>query len=325
LDGSFASTHPDDQRIFNWTAINDEVADFELNTRGVSGGVGAIVSAVSTPPATADRIDFQGLGQAALAGSAKAAADPATALKLDAPPKLNDWADIEKYMQSIRSPRAPTNLDKGLVESGREIFNDQAKCAGCHGGEKWTVSRRFYTPSTNTNNALNTAPLTLSPDFPLSLLPAKVTANQTLRFAGGNAGALDTILCVLRPVGTYNVAEQGVGVAEIRADMATPAQGDGTPAGEGRGYNVPSLLGLSTGAPYLHAGNARTLEALFSNTFAPHHQALSANFLTESDASARADQVNAIVQYLLSIDESSAFPSLPGTGASGGSLCPQSF
>jgi hypothetical protein len=42
---------PNDQRIFNWTAIFDEVADFEGNTRGISGGVGAIVSkATSTPP-----------------------------------------------------------------------------------------------------------------------------------------------------------------------------------------------------------------------------------------------------------------------------------
>ncbi|HET6337761.1 MAG TPA: hypothetical protein VFG30_31290, partial [Polyangiales bacterium] len=52
-------------------------------------------------------------------------------------------------------------------------------------------------------------------------------------------------------------------------DDAGP-QGDGDPAGEGRGYNVPSLLGVSAGAPYLHAGNARTLEALFSSRFATH-------------------------------------------------------
>jgi hypothetical protein len=31
------------------------------------------------------------------------------------------------------------------------------------------------------------------------------------------------------------------------------------------------------------------------------------------------------VQYLLSIDENAAYPGLPGIGASGGSLCPQSF
>ncbi|HKU41711.1 MAG TPA: hypothetical protein VJR89_26320, partial [Polyangiales bacterium] len=325
LDGSFASTHPDDQRIFNWTAINDEVADFELNTRGVSGGVGAIVSSVSAPPQTSDRIDFQGLGHAALVGTARLAADPQNPLQLAAAPKLDDWGDIERYMQSIRSPRAPTNLDKAKIEAGRELFNEQAKCQGCHGGEKWTVSRRFYTPSATTNTALNTAPLTLSVDFPVALLPARVANNQTLRFASGNVAAFDTILCVLRAVGTFNVAEEDVGIAELRADMTTRAQGDGNPAGEGRGYNVPSLLGVSVGAPYLHAGGARTLESLFSDVFALHHQALSANFLTESDPQARADLIAALVQYLLSIDEQTAYPSLPGTGASGGSLCPTTF
>jgi mono/diheme cytochrome c family protein len=287
--------------------------------------VGAIVSSVSAPPATGDRIDFQGLGHAALSGSARQAADPDNPLKLAQPAKVADWLDIEKYMQSIRSPRAPTNLDQAQVDAGRALFSDQANCQGCHGGEKWTVSRRFYSPSSATMTALNSAPLTLSGDFPSALLPAHTTANQTLRFAGGNAAANDQILCVLRPVGTWNVAEDGVGVAEVRADMTTPSQGDGNPAGEGRGYNVPSLLGIASGAPYLHAGNARTLEALFGTSFTQHHQALAANFLTETDAAARAQQVSALVQYLLSIDEQTAYPGLPGTGASGGSLCPQSF
>src|SRR5207248_3252374 len=57
LDGSFSKTDPTDQRIFNWTGIFDEVADFEGNTRGISGGVGAIVSVKSAPPAVTDRID----------------------------------------------------------------------------------------------------------------------------------------------------------------------------------------------------------------------------------------------------------------------------
>ena len=325
LDGSFASKHPDDQRIFNWTAIFDEVADFEANTRGISGGVGAIVSAVSAPPQTADRIDFAGLGHAGLSGSSTATADPRNPLGLNPAPQLNDWGDIEKYMQSIRSPRAPSNLDAAKVAAGKDLFQYQGSCQGCHGGEKWTVSRRFYTPSTATNAALNMTPLTIPADFPVALLPARQTANQTLRFAGGNAAAFDQILCALRPVGTFNVAEAGVGIAELRVDMKTVAQGDGNPAGEGRGYNVPSLLGVSVGAPYLHAGNARTLEALFSGTFAQHHQALAPNFLTETDPYAISTQTDALVQYLLSIDEDSPYPALPNPGASGGSLCPVSF
>jgi hypothetical protein len=107
--------------------------------------------------------------------------------------------------------------------------------------------------------------------------------------------------------------------------MKTVAQGDGNPAGEGRGYNVPSLLGVSVGAPYLHAGGARTLEAMFSDTFAQHHQALAPNFLTETDPAERSQRIDALVQYLLSIDEQSEYPALPETGAAGGSLCPEHF
>jgi YVTN family beta-propeller protein len=45
LDGSFDRTGA--PRLFNWTAVFDEVHDFELNTRGNSGGVGAIVHRAS--------------------------------------------------------------------------------------------------------------------------------------------------------------------------------------------------------------------------------------------------------------------------------------
>ena len=129
-------------------------------------------------------------------------------------------------MQSLRSPRAASNLDKARVEEGRALFSE-AHCQGCHGGEKWTVSRRLYTPSVTTHHALSRAPLALTPDSP-------------------ECGVRST--AALRPVGSLNVAEYGVGIAELRVDMKTQAQGDGNPAGEGRGYNVPSRLGVSTGA-----------------------------------------------------------------------------
>ena len=325
LDGSFASKHPDDQRIFNWTAIFDDVADFELNTRGVSGGVGAIVSAVSVPPATGDRIDIVGLGHANLSGSATQAADPANPLGLTAGSKLADWGDIEKYMQSIRSPRGPSNLDPIKVAEGKTLFNWGGACQGCHGGEKWTVSRKFYTSGTATNAALATTPFAVPAGFPDALLPARDPANRLLRFSGGNAAAFDQILCTIRPVDTFNVAEPGVGIAELRVDMVTKAQGDGNPAGEGRGYNIPSLLGLATGAPYMHGGNARTLEALLASTFAVHTHALAPNFLTETDPAVVKAKVDSLVQYLLSIDEDAAYPAIPEPGAAGGSLCPASF
>lgn len=42
LDGTFNHTNTHDQRILNWSAVRDENADFELNTRNVFGGRGLI-------------------------------------------------------------------------------------------------------------------------------------------------------------------------------------------------------------------------------------------------------------------------------------------
>ena len=49
LDPDFNRSNPGDQRVYNWTANNDEIHDFENNTRGVQGGHGAIVDATDTP------------------------------------------------------------------------------------------------------------------------------------------------------------------------------------------------------------------------------------------------------------------------------------
>ena len=107
--------------------------------------------------------------------------------------------------------------------------------------------------------------------------------------------------------------------------MITKAQGDGNPQGEGRGYNPPSLLGLATGAPYLHAGNARTLEALFGSTFGAHTHALAPNFLTDTDPAVVKSKISSLAQYLLSIDEDTAYVTIPEPGAAGGALCPNTF
>src|SRR5262249_41376779 len=47
LDGTFSNVDGlGDQRALNWTAVRDENPDFELNTRGVSGGRGFITTAM---------------------------------------------------------------------------------------------------------------------------------------------------------------------------------------------------------------------------------------------------------------------------------------
>jgi DNA-binding beta-propeller fold protein YncE len=342
LDGTFAKNNVNDQRVLNWTAINDELADFEGNVRGISGGVGAIVAANSAPPASADRLDVttactaapctNGQGNIGLNGSAAKAADPANPLALAAPGVLSNWASMTRFVQKIRSPRGAKGLDPAKVAAGASLFADDGACAGCHGGPKWTISKVFYDPLPATNAALLTkawTPASLN-GFPTSLLPATTAANQMMRFGGSNAAALDQILCVLRPVGTFGVAESAAGIAELRVDMKTKAQGAGDPAsnGDGRGYNPPSLLGAVSGAPYFHAGNALTLESLFgavdskgAPVFATHYGALAPNFLTDNDPAAVKAKIDEIVAYLTSLDGDTPVVDAPAIGPSGGSFC----
>ncbi|HET8938856.1 MAG TPA: hypothetical protein VFN67_35665, partial [Polyangiales bacterium] len=355
LDGSFASKNTLDQRIFNHTSNRDEVADFELNTRDTSGGVGAVVLAVSTPPQNLDRIDVKKLKLNDLDGAMLQASDPANPFKLgfdadgvvqigeldrnpNAKPAgsvLPDWINITRYIQTIRSPRAPSNLDHDKVKTGEQLFSRYGSCQGCHGGDKWTVSKLFYQPSIETMAALKVTDFVVPQGFPTTLLPAQDPLDFKLVL---NAGG-DSVQCVMRNVKTFKNAEPGVGIAELRSDMKTPAQGGGNvarPNADGDnnadndpkaniGYNVPSLLGVAAGAPYMHAGNARTLEAMLDPQFAPHHQALAPNFLLESSPEKVSEQVEAIVQYLLSIDEDQYVQDLPAPGARGGALCPDYF
>lgn len=321
LDGLFASNDPTDSRFHNWTAVQDEVADHEMGAiRGSMGGVGAIVKDGALQ--NTSRIAIDTLGHAGLAGSSLKAADPSNPLGLASACVIDDWSQVTAFFQSIRSPKRPSNLDPAKVDAGRAVFQ-AGNCQGCHGGAKWTTSKVFYTP--DGTNAVNAALKTTSwttavtnASFPTALLPASTPANQNMRYNGANGG-LDSITCALRPVGTFGVAEAAVGVAEFRQDMTTPGQGNET---DGKGYNVPSLLSMSVGAPYFHAGQVRTLEGLFGAPFDAHREALKAGFLAPGAANRDAD-LAALVQFLLSIDEDATPIAEPALGPNGGSFCSQ--
>jgi hypothetical protein len=234
---------------------------------------------------------------------------------------IDDWDKMLTWSKTVRSPRRPTNLDAALVAAGKAAFLE-GKCEGCHGGAKWTTSRLFYSPDkANTVNAsLKTTSWTStvqSASFPTSLLPASTGANQNMRYNGAAGADFDQIVCALRPVGTFGVAESRIGVAELRKDMAAKAQGDET---DGRGYNPPSLLGVQVGAPFFHAGQVGTLEALLSNTFSAHREALTGGFLAEGSPGREA-KLKALVAFLLSIDEDAETIAIPPLGPGGGDFC----
>ena len=70
-------------------------------------------------------------------------------------------------MQTIRTPRAPTNLDPRLrSHAGEQLFTTYGSCQGCHGGDKWTVSKLFYTPGVEVNAALKVTNFAVPAGFP---------------------------------------------------------------------------------------------------------------------------------------------------------------
>jgi hypothetical protein len=74
---------------------------------------------------------------------------------------------------------------------------------------------------------------------------------------------------------------------------------------------------MQVGAPYFHAGNARTLEELFDDVlFNEHHRSAIAQVFTPTPA-----QVQQLVAFVLSIDEDEAAFPIPAKGNTGGDLC----
>lgn len=339
LDGTYGDKKdPTKRRVLNWTGIFDEVHDFELNTRGNSGGLGAVVWKNSAPPVADDRIVFDGT---AVAGAQKASATPQAGLNgsvismvtgvagacADADATCNksvlkDWDEIDGFVKQIRAPRKPSNLDAAKVAAGEALFKAN-NCAACHGGSTWTISRVFYAPNEANNGVaglLRTREYTLPAGFPSALNPPANSAARkaALRFTDpATAGANDQIQCMLRDVGTFatgGVFPAGIVLREVRADMVATAQG-------ASGFNPPSLLGMATGAPYFHGGNARTLEEAFGAMFEKHHKALSTLF-TPSVA-----ELAQLVAYVTSIDNATATVAVPtsGTITFDPDLCPKTF
>ena len=119
------------QRALNWSAIFDEEEDFELNIRGVSGGLGLIVLAdgVTQDPNVAAFLPLANAGR--------------NQLKVRGVPA---WDAIKAFVQfGIRAPISPVSSQDPDVITGRSVFAS-AGCASCHGGPQWTRSRIDYTP-----------------------------------------------------------------------------------------------------------------------------------------------------------------------------------
>jgi hypothetical protein len=309
LDGTYSKQNGADQRALNWTAIFDEIHDFEGNTRNTSGGIGAIVT--NTALATSSRFDLtaqtsfdggllNGTRNDNLSGSAKQAVTFKSVLQ--------DWDAIDAYTKTIPANHAPTTLDAGAVAAGRTHFL-AGNCQYCHSGDKWTISRTPYVPNQDKTGTALPAGVLIAPtgyrtearDGGNPALPNANAISDTNKVSlelnvlpdGGNVGP-ERITCVLRDVGTFDVADP------------TEKKADGTQAQGKRGFNPPSLLGMATTAPYFHNGRSATLDDLINNNnFASHLQAGNAVFTPTTAQKAE------LIEFLKSIDGTTTVIAVP--------------
>ncbi len=296
-------------RILNWSAIFDEACDFELNTRGVANGTGAIVADAGLnddgSPNVGARIDFVGPG---------GVGDPANGFNVGSACAVarggavpDDWDDINTYLQSIRSPRGAT-APAGDPVAGREVFL-AGKCESCHGGPLWTLSERYFTPLLDGDLRLVTladAGVTDVDSVRADLTPIVDPATTALLEIDGN-GPPHRHVCVVRKVGTFdNAGPANRGADELRQNGGA-AQGID-------GFNVPSLLGINMGAPYLHNGAAETLDELLDpgGSFQAHLRAGNAVFAPN------ATDVANLIAFLQTIDDSTEIIDVPA----GQNICP---
>ena len=229
LAGSFAKNDFTDQRIMNWNAVRGSPAtDFNNNSRGVQGGTGHATD-VNGQDRTGEIFNH----------------GPVVGIS-DALDAMHEW------IASIRSLNQPDQKNQGR---GRTVF--ATHCASCHGGAKWTKSRT--SPLFLNNPTFNENPI--GANFFIGVPPRDanltVAGPQIFSVTDGNR-----VLRFLENVGTFDPTK----VLEIRGAGAIAGQStQGFPALSAQGaFNVPSLLNIKYGAPYLHDGSAKNFEDVFA-------------------------------------------------------------
>ena len=214
-----------DIRINNWSAVRDSSTDFNNNSRNVQCGTG-----------------FAGGGTNLTIGCppfGSGAPNPAI-FDHGISQGASDALDMETlWIQTVRAlssfKPATATLTAGAIVFGQS-------CAFCHGGAKWTKSQVIYLNNPTLNKAVAAGGTARDPGL-------TITANQIVSYSDSKVDP--DVLKFLENVGTFNALKN----IEIKQNGQAPLGA--------LGFNVPSLLGVGTNAPYFHDGGAQTLEAAF--------------------------------------------------------------
>jgi len=273
LNATFSPHNRTLQRVLNYSAIFDEVEDFEANIRNVSGpgNLATPINGNSLNPNQGLMIGDNGdlnVAPTNVVAFAQASADrkqvtvtlPGSTNKVPTLTALREW--VRNAVRTPNSPLpfpwlpgAPSSSD---ISVGRQLFLN-AGCASCHGGLNWTVSVKDFT-----------SPPAGSEGFTITERTPLVT---------GNPVGAQYLNRFLRDIGSFNLGVPGQGnplgnnigadekaAPTVAAGALVPAQDalgiDYNSDGRGIGFNVPSLLGLHSVPPFLHNGAAESLAAV---------------------------------------------------------------
>ena len=287
------------QRVLNYSAIFDEVHDFEANIRNVSGpGNLKTAQACSDPPPATSVFDpnhglLLGDTNAQLAPCQIVAfvkpngpvngitrneitvTLPGSNVPVKALSALNEWVRV-----AIRTPNGPLTssqvrggISNKTVKAGATLFKN-AGCANCHGGDQWTSSIRDFTPPPALTDIF--CEVNAGAGAPPGCQTAPVTGNPV------GAQFLDRFL---RDIGSFDLNVSGSGNAisgqpQIGAVekatrvivggvlQAAPQDAlgkDFNGDGHGNGFSPPSLLAINQLPPYYHNGACETLACVLAD------------------------------------------------------------
>jgi DNA-binding beta-propeller fold protein YncE len=318
LNASFNPRNRNEQRILNYSAIFDEIEDFEGNIRNTSGP-GPIsmteppvaCNAPGAPPNVSPTRLFRATHGLLISDNGDINQPPCVIPSLrpiananrnqltvtlpgagrspvPAMTALREWARL-----AVRTPRGPLSrrgvggrLSPTQLSQGRQLFV-QAGCANCHLGGKWTLSTKDFT----------------SPP----VMAEVATENANPNPPAGEPVPVPFLHRFLRDIGSFNLGVPGGGNpigGNVGADETTNATGtvlaalgrDYNGDGRGNGFNVPSLLGIEALPPYYHNGACETLPCVVGNR---RHRTANG---TLPDRLTTARQRAAVVTFLRSID-----------------------
>ena len=269
LNGTWSPHNPDDQRILNYSAIFDELQDFELNIRNVSGpggldpNHGLLIGDdgnIDNAPAAINGFALPNAGRPQLAVTL-----PGSNTAWPALDALKEWVRF-----AIRTPNGAltdaelpgSNVSQAQVIAGRRLFF-QAGCQKCHGGTKWTISNKDFTSPPNPADIFTEAGAPAPPPVSGAQFLDRFLSNIgsfNLNVAGaGNVIPGQPQVGGTEKADTPNVADNDL--VNARNGLGIDHNGDG----RGIGFNIPSLLGIWTVQPYYHNGACETLNCVLAN------------------------------------------------------------